>query len=482
MSENNLIDPAIVARYGLGGAALGMGTMAALNLAHHIKMLRDERKRRVEPTATDKDTIVLTIPRKNAEAPPAYPAPAATSGVPITTTETAEYHLNPNGKQSRNVGSGQYGEKYVSKAAATGWPTLTAAMLASLAGAGGGAAIMDSIYRNFREKQLRNQEEAARQEYLQALTGGVKESEFISALNVVVSDEKQASNNFGTLSYPLAAAAVMTILGAGATVYITKRVLDENVNELDNSTTDQPKVKRIIFRSEPNQEEDKNAGTVDDIEAVAGALLIMMDKVAGTRRFLGDEEVVKAATAAGTDADTLIKQAQEIDSLIAQLQQPGAADLKKSLYNVYNKYSGGSGIMDRLGRFFKGIALKTDVGQNMADNKLYTALMNMRDGVGGPGMAPAAGVPKLAASALTAGLGGLVGMDMFTQSMHEMDPEELATLIAEAQRKIEAEEELTLPEESVNVSAADPNAEEYVDSNRARIKAVLANLSLSGAV
>ena len=55
-----------VTRYGLGGLAAGAGGAAAINLVHLISKLNEKRKEK-DPTATDENTIVLTLPKRAAD-------------------------------------------------------------------------------------------------------------------------------------------------------------------------------------------------------------------------------------------------------------------------------------------------------------------------------------------------------------------------------------------------------------------------------
>jgi hypothetical protein len=333
--------------------------------------------------------------------------------------------------------------------------------------------LANEIYKKHREKQLKRELEAAKQEYMDVLTRQVKGASVIESLFQVPANEKQAQDAFGTLSYPMAALALMTILGTGATGYLTKKVLDEKLRDTESQNTDIPKIKRIVFRTARPGEGQKLADAHEacdmaDLEAVAGALLVTMDKVAGDNRFT--DLVVKEAELAGLTPTELVKSAENVDTLIAQLQQnPG---LRKSLYNVYNQYAGGKGLGADVGRFFKGLALKTPMGQSYADNKLYSALEGLRGGT------------KVSAAPIAAMLGGgvggaLLGADIMSD---DSNPEEMAKLVAIEQKKLEEEEALKQQRVpgTIRVKASDKGAAQYLTDNKDKIMGLLQRMASEG--
>jgi hypothetical protein len=306
------IDPRTVGRYAAGGAATGASAAAILDLLHTARSLNEERKKKRE-LETDENTIVLTLPHKSAEVSGTAKEPTK---IRIHAGSQVKERLLRAGKtQSRTPHNGTYSQKI----AATGWPTLTASSLAAIGGAGAGAAIVDKIYQVRREKQLKAELDAAKQEYMSALSGG-KTAASIENLFGVDSDEKQADSQFGMLSYPIAATALLTILGAGGAGYLTKKILDEKLRDTEEKSIDVPKVKRIVFRTAPEADQSKHA-SVEEVEAVKAAFVIMLDAVGQTDRYLGQPAVKRAMADAKTSYETLTKMAlNDVDDTRAFLE------------------------------------------------------------------------------------------------------------------------------------------------------------------
>ena len=143
---------------------------------------------------------------------------------------------------------------------------------------------MDKLYEMQRERRLKRQLDAAQREYMTVLGGGsVKGASAVGEMFSGDSEEKQADGEtFGMLNYPMAALALMTILGSGATGYLTKKVLDEKLEQAHDQSMDIPKVKRIVFQTAPASDK---AASADDCEAALGALMVTMDRIGGTERF-----------------------------------------------------------------------------------------------------------------------------------------------------------------------------------------------------
>lgn len=469
------IDYNTVARYGAGGLMAGAGAASLVNLLHHIQQMRQERKQKLKNQDTDENTIVLTLPRKSAALVQKL---AAACDSTIKHTEGPKhtvYDVNRGQKQSRAKDTGKYGPQLTAKTAGSGWPTMTGSWLAALGGGAGGVVLANEVYKKYREKQLKRELEAAKQEYMDVLTRQVKGASVIESLFQVPDQEKQAQDAFGTLSYPMAALALMTILGTGATGYLTKKVLDEKLRDTESQATDVPKVKRIVFRTARPGDgqklaEAEEACDMADLEAVAGALLVTMDKVAGDNRFTA--LVVKEAELSGLTPAQLVKYAENVDELLTQLRQ--APELRQSLYKVFNQYSGGKGLGADVGRFFKGMALKTPMGQNYADKKLYSTVLGLKDGGG----------LKIGAAPIAAMLGGGVGGALLGGDIMDSStpPEEMAKLVAVEQQKLEEEEALKKQKVpgNVRVKAVDKGAAEYLAANKDKIQGLIRRLAAEG--
>jgi hypothetical protein len=143
--------------------------------------------------------------------------------------------------------------------------------------------------------------------------------------------EKQADldRTFGLLNYPLAAAALLTLMGAGGTAYITKRILDEKLREAGEKGLDIPKVKRIVFRSSPAAAaspeveqipQDMQKASEQDMTNIKAALFIMMDKLDSHTRVLGTPGIKQAQQQAGLPTSKLFNLSEgEIGQLMATL-------------------------------------------------------------------------------------------------------------------------------------------------------------------
>lgn len=505
------IDPSTIARYGAGGALVGGSAASLVNLVHHINMLRAERKRRQQPQDTDENTIVITLPKK-AQAQGNVPGcddvmgigggGACTSVKDRQSPSQGDYILNGARQQSRAQGTGKFGPQLTHKRAGQGWPTLTAAWLSALGGGVGGAAVANKLYQAYRERQLKAELEAAKQEYMEALSGGqVKASSFLDDLT---GQEKQGEG-FGTLNYPLAAVALMTVLGGGATGYITKRILDEKFKEVEDKSLDVPKVKRIVFRSAPETDPEKLA-SAEDIDCVKAGLMVMMDRVSGTTNFTSQAK--QACADAGTTPEALVKLAEDWDVLEGFLKsQP---KLQNAVAGIANDYMTKNPVM----RYANKLMLKTPMGQAHARKLLFKKLTEMRQGMAsGAGKAMAYGrdfmsrVPTLGAGGLplptqplfkagqadpAVALGTGLGTSMLTASgfgalksmladkgMSETD---LANAIIAAQEDAKERKAMadTKVKDTVAVEAKDPAAAAYVSKNSKKLQGVIRRLALEG--
>lgn len=489
------IDPSTIARYGAGGALVGAGAASLVNLVHHINMLRADRRRRRQPTDTDENTIVITLPKKasaQGDAPGIGGGGACTAVKDTQGPSRGDYVLNGARRQSRAQGTGKFGPQLTHKRAGQGWPTLTAAWLATLGGGAGGAAVANRLYQAYRERQLKAELEAAKQEYMDALSGGqVKASSFLDELT---GQEKQG-DGFGTLNYPLAAVALLTVLGGGATGYVTKRILDEKFKEVEDKSLDVPKVKRIVFRSAPETDPEKLA-SAEDIDCVKAGLMVMMDRVSGTTKFTS---LAKQACAdAGTSPEALVKLAEDWDVLEGFLKsQPR---LQNAVTGIANDYMTKNPVM----RYANKLMLKTPMGQAYARKLLFRKLTQLRQGMAsgvgramdyGRGFMPA---PRplplfksgqhtaLADPAATIGRTVLTatGFDALRSMLADkgMFETELAHAIIAAQEDANERKAMAAAKvkDTVTVEARDPAAAAYVGRNSKKLQGVIRRLALEG--
>jgi hypothetical protein len=178
------------------------------------------------------------------------------------------------------------------------------------------------VYQVQREKQLKSELERAKQEYMDVLGNGMKRAEELDSLFPSFGGEKTAQDSsFGVISYPMAAAAILTILGAGGTGYLTKKILDSKVEEAEETGRDIPKVKRIVFRT---QQPNEAAPPLPAAEAgaVKAAFALMLDYVGGRTDYVGATDVAAAIKKAGTTADELLtKVATDAQDTVGFLKQ-----------------------------------------------------------------------------------------------------------------------------------------------------------------
>ena len=537
------VDPAVVGRYALGGALTGGAIASTLNLAHMIRQMRDERKKRTARPETDENTIVLTLPSKQAEEPlrslvtsnsrdalagiesSAKPTkadePRKTSRAPVSgtlrslicsnarndlakTSEAVEQdrsgsslikHISghqyrdltvkggPQGQQSREKVTGKFGHQ-LTKAGdgTTGWPTLTAASLAALAGGAGGAALVNKMYEVQREKRLKAELAAAKQEYMDLLTGhSVKGAEAIEQLFPYTADfEKQADSAFGLLNYPMAAMALMTILGSGGTAYLTKKILDEKLRETSEKSLDIPKVKRIVLQSTPAA--PGKQASAEEFEAVQGGLMAMMDFVAGTDRFLGHPTVKAAMEQAGVTPQSLQGTGSPADWDTIQHTLGTNPELRRALSRLAVDYT----VNSKLGRGMGHMALALPGAQGFADKKILTKLDQLRYQVppgGAAGLKMQPGQPKQA-QALDMGasmLGSLMGKKLTGQS-NPVNQEELVKAVLAAQDEASQEKRMKgmKVRENVRIEAKDPAATDYLEHHKHQVAGLVRRLAQEG--
>ena len=285
------IDPATVGRFATGGLLAGGGTAALVNLVHMVREMHQERAKRKRPNETDENTIVLTLPQKKAFVEASKGEPTKIKRV---LGSTMSEHPVTAGKQLRHH-TGEYG----TKTAATGWPTLTAGTLAALGTSAAGAALVDKLYEKRRERQLQLELDKAKQEYMDVL-GGHKTASWVEYMFDIAEPTKQASDSsFGFLNYPLAAAALLSILGTGGAGYLTKKILDAKLQDTADKGMEGTKVKRIVLQSAPTTDASKMASS-EDINEITGTLLAMMDGISGRDQYLNTPSIKSAAAIAGT--------------------------------------------------------------------------------------------------------------------------------------------------------------------------------------
>lgn len=463
------INPKIVRRYLLGGALVGGGSAAIVELLHSINVANEARKLKKEPTSTDKHTIVLTLPSKK------------TAKDQVKEAKDKKKPLFQRADAVASRSAGDFG---------VGWPTNTASVLAAILGTAGGATLVSKLMERQRRISLRRDVDQAREEYLDLLSDGMgKYSSFVDELIPSAPGmNKEASRAFGFLSAPMTALAVMSILGSAGAAYITKRVLDINKQDaVDQSSKDRPKVQRIVFRSAPKPDttdvEEQEAAELAKV-AQAG-FMVMLDAVGRTERFIGHPTVKEAAAKEGVK---LAGAEKDWDHIMGLLQQ--SPETATSLARLYSDYTTKNPVMRRLKRTAIGLP-----GFNtLARRKLMTELGNVRYGSPAPQGAQEMQLPQVADNLPDIGVktaqrlripksppvavGTFIGSAVGASTRNKSE-------IARTVEKIIKEKEDNKPvavDENVQIAADDEEAKTYIVKNRGKIERLVKRLAVEGQI
>lgn len=458
-----------VGRFATGGAITGASTAALLNLVHMLREQRKEQVARNTEADTDRDTIVVTLPPKAASLIKRFEGPMAKATRKDDNANAGGRDVRGRYDNPRSLRVTDSEGKIVKSA--TGWPTMTMSALAAVGGLGVGAAIVDKLYQMRREKLLTAELDAAQQQYLTALGGQDKAG---SALDTLFPIEKQAdsSSAFGLLNFPLAAAALLTLMGTGGTAYITKRILDEKMREARETGMDLPKVKRIVFRTAPTQalpagvpgEETKEASAAE-LLSVKAALFIMMDKLDTHTRVLGTPGVKEAQVAAGLSTSKLFNLSEGDIGVIMDMLN-NHPELARKIVEA--------GMSRRpIMKHFKWLA-KTAPGLSIGKSVIKNKLESLAG--------PAPMIPKqadLANTAVAMMAGNLVGSALAEDATKELLTKKEKPVAAEPVADNGAKR---IDLSKVTVSAEDPQAEAYLKANRDKVIKVLQLLADQGKI
>lgn len=468
--QKQSVDWPTVGRYAAGGAVTGAGAAALLNLIRYVRDMYKDKKERELPGGTTEDTIVLDLPRKAAEVTPK-----------LTTTKTKTLIGPKTSSQPRRM-DGTVGPSTLGPKLAAGWPTLTLSAIAGVGGGTLGAMLVNKIYQERRHKQLEEELRATQEQYMTNLPQ--KASEFMPGLfDLPMTKQADSSSVFGYLNYPLAAMALLGLMGTGGAAYITKRVLDEKLRQATEEGLDLPKVKRIVFRTQPETAEPAKIASADDIECVKAALGVMLDRLDSTTKVLNTDYVKQAMDKANTCATTLMKEAGDIDTLMEHLQ--GTPELRKMIVRASME-------SHPLLKHFKW-AYNLPLVQGMADKAMYSRIggalnsqPKMQDSArmigGSEGHVNMASAEKQAQGLAGSALAGMVGSTISGQAARQ----QLVDALAEAEKSIELERQRKkkLPPDvaasQVELEASDPAAKEYLAANKQKVLKVLRNMAASG--
>lgn len=447
-----------VSRFALGGLGLGAGAASTLALLHMLQQARKDA-RKAKELKTNENTIVLTLPKKQASAESSAAAekdtlkaisstrrstevksPSTSRAVKTEFTTVTEHKVKTGKGQLRHI-DGRYGNKAASEKQAN-WQTLTLAVLAGLGGGAGGYAIIDRLYHNRRMKDKMREVEEARNEYLDQLR----------------SKEAADKSSFNVIDYPLAMAALALILGGGATAYGTKKLLDIHSDDIEDSGRDRfkPQVKRIVFKTaEAGDDFDEDT----EAEKIAAVIGIMLDICSGRPDILGDDAVQKSAAAAGIDIGSIYKMAsyeEDYSSLLATLE--GNPDFRNLIQRVAAE-------KHPVLRHAKWL-LKMPIIKGMADKKLYSAVHE--------NLGPQSALPKQAA--VIASLPKMLGASVAGSSIAGVLGDDTDTVQDEEDEEERARRVLS----QLTIAAEDPESAKFIEQNEEKLKRLLQVMAASG--
>lgn len=438
-------------RFGAGGALAGASLATVLGLA---KVIHDMKKD-VEPTETDEDQLVLTLPSRAKEAEALIDSLVCenlAAGVPT---------FGPDMEKSAN------------------WQTFVSSLLAAGGGGLAGYALIDKLFEMRRMKELNEKVEMAQEEYMDKLLNagaeekiGMDESAGLTAMAKEALFDRTGDPTFDKLDYPLGIAALATLLGAGGSAWLTKKFLDEQSRkgDIDFKPRKPVKIRRVVFKTASAQGEKEAADRAIDPEVIPAAVGVFLDVCSGKPTILSDEKVAEAMIAIDMKPSDLYKQATEsFDRFLLTLKQN--PDLRKQIRDM---------AMDQhpVLKYFKwgaGLPYIKDI----ADQKLYDEVSKKF----GPRAADDPMKIKYgsdkSASVLTSMLGSLAAERAI------QDSTEAALAKSKAEEEVAATDPKMKMEELVKdleIGAVDPNAQEFVRKNEAKIRAVLADLAEKGVI
>jgi hypothetical protein len=415
-------------RFGAGGLLAGASLATLLGLA---KVLADMR-RKGESDESDSNQLVLTLPTRIKEA------------------EQLIDHIGYEKIAESIPGFGPEMEK------SANWQTMVASILAAGGAGTAGYALVDKLFEMRRIKELEAELERAQTEYLDKLqlaSDEVKEAGMFG--------DREGEPSFRKLDYPLGIAALMTLLGAGGTAWLTKRFLDklEEEKQPESFKPRKPiKVQKVIFKSASADGEKEASDNTVDPELMPAALGVFLDICSGEPTIVGSEKVAAEMKKIDMTPTQLYKQAGEsFDRFLLTLKQN--PELRKQMKDM---------AMDThpLLKYFKWAAGLPYI-RDLTDTSLYDQLSSQY----GPRREDQPMAIKYG-SVLDSLVGSLaaekavdIGKDML--SSKEQKPEE---------------EELQDAVRQLDIGAADPEAAEFVNKNAEQLKDILTKLVQEGAI
>ena len=271
---------------------------------------------------------------------------------------------------------------------------------------------------------------------------------------------KTAASTFSYLDVPLGSLLLMTLLGTGATGYLTKKILDERYHAAHTEKYEPPKATRVVFRSQPTTPEqlpeDEKMASAEDEDVLRAALVLHMVKASGDMSIFENPDV-KAAML--TDGSTP-------QNWMDMTKHPSMQQLFASL-------------MSNQG--FRRTVQRTWMQDHPILKHMQWALKvpglnNIADYMTNRKMAPLLAQPKMAMFGVPTASGitnSIIG-SLIAEKADDDQPAKAAPVAAQAS-----------PEEvanSVQLSAEDPKAQEFLEAKKARIRQLLMELAAQRSV
>lgn len=490
----------------LSGVLGGAGVGAAANL---LRSYREMRKPKGDET--DDETIVLTLPSKEAAAgydgmKDAKPGERKV----VATAKGGVQQMREAGKFGKAISRDADAKPVVKDAEGNPGPNSTGTIVANALGmTAGGLVAYEAVSRLFdamQERRLKRKLEAAQKAYISAMEGASKRAEIVASVFAPVEHalcreplDKVAGildvlpgSSPNLIRYPAAAYVLALLAGTGATAYVTKKVMDKHFPE-EKLQKDINRPTRIVFRTEggvPSLVEGDSGkekkASAETCAAVTALIPIYMDIVEGAPRRTLSAPYVKIAQAAGTDAAGLMKLAKADMSAAYKvvLKDPKAlwAVMKGTGFGLnFSKLNAVHALRDARPDTYRrvvdaaidarfaggpndGLVQRAWNGIARAGTKAV-ANLGGRDMLVDHALKAAASIEDLVTSAFTP--------DAETADRSApVDAEAVAARVKARLRK----------KRGVAVEAADPKAAKYIRANRAAIEKLLARLNARGAL
>lgn len=258
----------------LGGLGIGLGAGALMSIVRELRNEKRRKKLYAETGRTDKDTLVLTLP-KSAEAvscctDSVKSRPAASSRRVPVLSYSGPKRADSKALRHLTAGGAKFDDNFKVADIASWFPPGSAQSIAAgnvlgLAGAATSYKLVDALYMRHLQNKLRKDEENARQELLDALVRRKSGCWVDDVLPPAPIEKSAQGTDYPTgqggldtfarhgLGYILTALALST----GGTAYITKKLMDAKFNTDARRGVDVPKMRRISIRTAAGRDDEQ---------------------------------------------------------------------------------------------------------------------------------------------------------------------------------------------------------------------------------